>query len=75
MCIRDSHYPLPLYDQPALAQSGQNCPESDRAAREVLSLPMHPYLDDATQIKVAEALQEVLASFVGTRPESAAVKA
>ena len=50
------HYPVPLYDQPALAQSGQNCPESDRAAREVLSLPMHPYLDDAAQIKVAQAL-------------------
>jgi hypothetical protein len=36
---------------------------------------MHPYLDDAAQIKVAQALQEVLASFVGIRPESAAVKA
>ena len=69
------HYPVPLYDQPALAQSGQNCPESDRAAREVLSLPMHPYLDDAAQIKVVQALREVLASYVGTRPESAAVEA
>ena len=56
------HYPVPLYDQPALAQSGQNCPESDRAAREVLSLPMHPYLDDAAQVRVAQALHEALAS-------------
>ena len=56
------HYPAPLYDQPALAQSGQNCPESDRAAREVLSLPMHPYLDDGAQIKVAQALREALSS-------------
>ena len=56
------HYPVPLYDQPALAQSGQNCPESDRAAREVLSLPMHPYLDDVAQIKVAQALRGALSS-------------
>jgi hypothetical protein len=36
---------------------------------------MHPYLDDAAQIKVAQALEEALASYVGTRPESAAVEA
>ncbi len=67
------HYPVPLYDQPALAQSGQNCPESDRAAREVLSLPMHPYLDDVAQVKVAQALQKALAPYGGKRPESTAV--
>jgi UDP-2-acetamido-2-deoxy-ribo-hexuluronate aminotransferase len=69
------HYPAPLYDQPALLQSGQNCPESDRAAREVLSLPMHPYLDDAAQVKVAHALQEALTSSASTQTESAAVEA
>jgi len=69
------HYPAPLYDQPALLRAGQNCPESDRAAREVLSLPMHPYLDDAAQVKVAQALQEALTSSAGTQPESTAVEA
>ena len=52
----------------------QNCPESDRAAREVLSLPMHPYLDDAAQIKVAQALQEAHASSVSVPYKSATVE-
>ncbi|HCK76070.1 MAG TPA: aminotransferase DegT [Gammaproteobacteria bacterium] len=69
------HYPAPLYDQPALLQSGQDCPESDRAAREVLSLPMHPYLDDATQLKIVQSLQEALASSAGIQPEAAAQEA
>ncbi|MBF0246633.1 MAG: hypothetical protein HQL36_00955 [Alphaproteobacteria bacterium] len=30
---------------------------SDRLAGEVLSLPMHPYLDAATQDKIIEAVQ------------------
>ena len=60
------HYPAPLYDQPALKQSGQNCPESDRAAKEVLSLPMHPYLDETAQVRVAQALHEALGSYAST---------
>jgi len=56
------HYPAPLYDQPALAQSIQDCPESDRAAQEVLSLPMHPYLSDSAQDRVVEALYEAFGS-------------
>jgi UDP-2-acetamido-2-deoxy-ribo-hexuluronate aminotransferase len=54
------HYPVPLYRQPALAQSQANCPESDRAAREVLSLPMHPYLGEMTQERVSQTLAEAL---------------
>ena len=38
------HYPLPLNRQPAVADAGAHLPEGDRAAQEVLSLPMHPYL-------------------------------
>jgi UDP-2-acetamido-2-deoxy-ribo-hexuluronate aminotransferase len=41
------HYPLPLNRQPASADPAAHVPESDRAADEVLSLPMHPYLEDA----------------------------
>ena len=69
------HYPAPLYDQPALAQFGQNCPESDRAAREVLSLPMHPYLDEAAQGRVSQALHDAIASCASARSQSAAMKA
>ena len=54
------HYPMPLYRQPALAQSEANCPESDRAAREVLSLPMHPYLGEMAQERVSQTLAEAL---------------
>ena len=69
------HYPAALYDQPALAQPGQNCPESDRAAREVLSLPMHPYLDKATQGRVSQSLHDAIASCASAPSQSAAVDA
>lgn len=38
------HYPLPLHRQPAVANPDVSLPVSERAAREVISLPMHPYL-------------------------------
>jgi UDP-2-acetamido-2-deoxy-ribo-hexuluronate aminotransferase len=50
------HYPLPLNRQLAVAADGE-WPHGDRAAREVLSLPMGPYLDDASQQVIAEALR------------------
>lgn len=40
------HYPLPLNRQPAVADPAARLPQGDRAAEEVLSLPMHPYLSD-----------------------------
>jgi UDP-2-acetamido-2-deoxy-ribo-hexuluronate aminotransferase len=68
------HYPTPLYDQPALAQSIQDCPESDRAAQEVLSLPMHPYLDDAAQVRVSNALYEAFADLPNTLSQTVAAE-
>jgi len=50
------HYPLPLNRQPAVADPAACLPEGDTAAAEVLSLPMHPYLDAATQEHVVDAL-------------------
>ena len=47
------HYPLPLNRQPAVADPNAILPHGDQAAEEVLSLPMHPYLDNETCIKIA----------------------
>lgn len=39
------HYPVPLHRQPAFS-GGETLPESEKAAAEVLSLPLHPYLTE-----------------------------
>ena len=52
------HYPAPLSEQPAyrdLARFGP-LPNSDKAAARVLSLPMHAYLQGATQERIADAV-------------------
>jgi dTDP-4-amino-4,6-dideoxygalactose transaminase len=48
---------LSLHQQPADAEAyaGQSFPNAERLAREVISLPMHPYLDEATQTRIADA--------------------
>ncbi|MBE1162281.1 DegT/DnrJ/EryC1/StrS family aminotransferase [Dyella acidiphila] len=51
------HYPLPLHRQPALADGRTwHMAKSDEAAEQVMSLPMSPYLDAATQSVIADAL-------------------
>lgn len=40
------HYPLPLNRQPAVADAAAQVPNGDKAAHEVMSLPMHPYMGD-----------------------------
>ncbi|QYX56777.1 DegT/DnrJ/EryC1/StrS family aminotransferase [Roseovarius sp. SCSIO 43702] len=52
------HYPLPLNRQPAVADPSAHLPSGDRAAEEVLSLPMHPYLGAEEQERVIEALRK-----------------
>ena len=54
------HYPLPLNQQPAVSSPQAILPHGDRAAREVLSLPMHPYLtNDQIKRVSAELIQAV----------------
>jgi UDP-2-acetamido-2-deoxy-ribo-hexuluronate aminotransferase len=53
------HYPVPLHLQPVfgnLGYSDGDFPQSEQAARRVLSLPMHPYLTEDDQAAVVQAL-------------------
>lgn len=50
------HYPIPLNQQPAVADFATRLPVGDALAQKVLSLPMHPYLDTAAQQRIAQAL-------------------
>ncbi len=56
------HYPLALHQQPAYAMfaRGATFPHAERLAREVISLPMHPYLAEADQDRIVEAVAQVL---------------
>jgi dTDP-4-amino-4,6-dideoxygalactose transaminase len=58
------HYPKPVHKQEAyrnfpLADGG--LPVSERLAEEVISLPMHAYLDESTQDRIIEAVRRALA--------------
>ena len=54
------HYPAPIPVQPAMVDSSGQYPVSARSAQCVLSLPMHPYLNSATQQRVAEQVVQVV---------------
>ena len=51
------YYPTALHEQPAFARWARGrLPEAERAAAEVLSVPVHPWLTDAEVERVAAAL-------------------
>jgi dTDP-4-amino-4,6-dideoxygalactose transaminase len=57
------HYPKPVHRQEAyrhfpVAEGG--LPVCERLAEEVISLPMHPYLDEPTQDRIIEAVRRAL---------------
>ena len=55
------HYPIPVHLQACWAELGYRAgdfPHAERAANEVLSLPLYPELQPAQQDRVVEALQE-----------------
>jgi len=56
------YYPKCLHEQPVFAGTSAwgELPESEKASREVISLPMHPYLSEADQDKVVAAVKKSL---------------
>jgi UDP-2-acetamido-2-deoxy-ribo-hexuluronate aminotransferase len=46
------HYPIPLNKQPAVADPNVQLVVGDAVAQRVMSLPMHPYLDQSSIEKV-----------------------
>jgi len=54
------HYPVPLNKQPAVADQKASLPVGDEVAQQVMSLPMHPYLTQADQDRIAEQLRVAL---------------
>jgi dTDP-4-amino-4,6-dideoxygalactose transaminase len=55
------HYPMPIHLQPAyrgrLGDTG-SLPETEKTAREILSLPMFPELSESAVKTVAEAIRD-----------------
>ena len=62
------HYPMPVHLQPAyqarLSVPTMGLPQTEKAVREILSLPMHPQLTEAEASQVAEAMQNFAGSDV-----------
>lgn len=57
------YYPKPLHRQEPYKRyliAGNGLPVTDKLAAEVISLPMHPYLDEPTQERVIAAVREAL---------------
>jgi dTDP-4-amino-4,6-dideoxygalactose transaminase len=54
-----THYPVALHRQPAFANPDQvSLPEAERAADEVISLPLHPSLSEAEVEEVVDAIND-----------------
>ena len=57
------YYPKCLHEQPVFADLGYqwgDFPQSERASREVISLPMHPFLSESDQDAVVVAVKQAL---------------
>ncbi|MEW6124076.1 MAG: DegT/DnrJ/EryC1/StrS family aminotransferase [Pseudomonadota bacterium] len=57
------YYRIPMHKQPAYAAfPADRLPVSEALCAEVISLPMHAYLDDATQDRIVAAVRRALAA-------------
>ena len=57
------HYPIPIHKQKQFLLMGKReyFPQAERAAREVISLPVHPYLTKRDLDDIIKAIKEPLA--------------
>lgn len=53
------HYPQAVHTQPAMAENGQtvSLEQTEAAVREIISLPLHPYLSDEAQDEIIELIR------------------
>ncbi|MEZ2744889.1 DegT/DnrJ/EryC1/StrS family aminotransferase [Halopseudomonas bauzanensis] len=58
------HYPTPLNKQPAVADMNANLPIGDSVAKEIMSLPMHPYITQDEATVIIDTLHEQLLPFL-----------
>lgn len=59
------YYPLPMHLQPAYIEHGKgkgSLPVSERLSKEILALPMHPYLSDENFEKVCASVEAAFAA-------------
>jgi dTDP-4-amino-4,6-dideoxygalactose transaminase len=59
------YYPVPLHHLPVYAAMGCSLPEAERAAGEVISLPITPTLSEGDQRRVVDAVAAAVAGRVG----------
>ncbi len=51
------HYPIPLNKQPAVADATAQLPVGDAVVQRVMSLPMHPFLNEGSLQQIASSVQ------------------
>ncbi len=56
------HYPVPVHKQPAITQiiGETSLPKTEECSKEVISLPMHPFLDEDKQNFVVDKVKEFM---------------
>jgi len=65
------YYPKCLHEQPVFADCGYRLgdfPVSEKASREVISLPMHPFLSEPDQDRIVAAVREAVGRCAGLQP-------
>jgi dTDP-3-amino-3,4,6-trideoxy-alpha-D-glucose transaminase len=53
------HYPIPLHRQPAF-RSVERLPHTEKACREILSLPLWPYLEESSVQQIADTVKSIV---------------
>lgn len=53
------HYPLPIHKQPCFKEhNGESYPLTEKGASRILSLPIHPHLDDSEVLFICEKIKK-----------------